>query len=121
MAKRQGESNITDAILAYANLRADLVLFKVRGGVIQGKHGAWIRTGPKGIPDLLGWYRGQFVGIECKRPRQKKDKKERRSPDQLEWARKIERGGCIYILAESVEDVHKFLVARNCPGFGAGR
>ncbi len=63
-----------------------------------------VRFGVKGAPDIQGVLKtqwgGQAIAIECKRL-----KGGRQSNEQKQWQRNFERGGGIYILARSVNDV----------------
>lgn len=52
-----------------------------------------------GVPDVVGCYRGRFIGIEIKTPQG------RMSPHQEKWRQLIEEAGGIYIMARSFEDV----------------
>lgn len=56
----------------------------------------------KGIPDLVACYKGNFVGIEVKRP-----KLGIQSETQKVHEKNIKRNGGYYILAVSTDDVKK--------------
>ncbi len=73
--------------------------FKVHGGPMM----------PAGIPDLIICYHGQFVGIEVKRPGQ------RRTKLQLHVAAQIWKAKGIAGIARSVEDVSAILYGVRGP------
>jgi hypothetical protein len=54
---------------------------------------------PKGISDILGIYKGQFLAIEVKRPGG------RMSPDQEKFIDRVNQEGGIGFVAYSVDDV----------------
>lgn len=58
----------------------------------------------KGVPDIICIIKGQFVGIEVKKPDGKQ------SPDQKIFEKECNKNGGKYILARSVEDVMKGLI-----------
>lgn len=64
----------------------------------------FVRFGVKGAPDIQGVLKtqwgGQAIAIECKRLKGGKQ-----STEQKQWQKNFERGGGIYILARSVDDV----------------
>jgi hypothetical protein len=55
--------------------------------------------GAKGVPDILGCYRGRLLGIEVKTPTGKI------SPDQQGFIDSINRAGGVAFVARSLEDV----------------
>lgn len=36
--------------------------------VIKGKAQHWMHLSPKGTSDIVGWYKGRFLAVECKLP-----------------------------------------------------
>jgi hypothetical protein len=57
--------------------------------------------GLKGSPDIIGIYKGRFIGIEVKTGNAKQ------SPIQKNFERMVLKLGGIYILAREIEDVKK--------------
>lgn len=53
----------------------------------------------KGVPDIIGILRGQWLGVECK------SGKAVLSKDQREFRRRVEEAGGLYIVARSVADL----------------
>lgn len=70
--------------------RSDLLLLKVHGGPNQ----------PKGIPDILGCYKGLYFAIEAKRPGHEKNL----SPYQAAMLKKIEDAGGISAMCTTVPE-----------------
>ena len=65
---------------------------------LRGKHSG------KGSTDIIGCFRGRFIGIEVKRPKNFK-----LSDDQKAFIDKINMSGGIAFVAKSIEDVKKAL------------
>jgi hypothetical protein len=59
----------------------------------------FFKAGATGAPDIACVIKGQYVGIECKRPGSKQ------SPAQREFQKRLEEAGGRYLLATSVDDV----------------
>jgi len=58
----------------------------------------------KGSSDIVGCFRGRFIGVELKTPIG------RQSPDQKKWQATVEeRGGGLYFLVRSEDDAHALL------------
>ena len=95
---------IRDPDLRY--ISAGVVFWRQNSGVFHDAEGVRrIRACPAGTPDVIGMLKGRFVGIELKRPKSTGRRKGKQQEDQEKWQRNCERGGGIYILARSVEDV----------------
>lgn len=58
-----------------------------------------------GIPDIICCYNGRFIGIEVKRPNNKKGQ----SDAQKIHEENIVKSGGIYILADSLNDVKEII------------
>ena len=104
-AKPQKESLVVQGILQWAGYKPGLLLWKSRGGTVQLRTGNWVNFGPKGLPDLVGMYRGRFIGCECKTAKGKQ------SDVQKEFQEKVEKHGGIYVLARAVADLEAALEA----------
>lgn len=59
----------------------------------------FMRFGAVGSPDIICVIKGQYVGIEVKRPGSKQN------PNQLQFQKDLENAGGKYILAYSLDDV----------------
>ena len=76
---------------------------------IKGIGGWWLNFHggdpfmPRGIPDIIGCYKGRFVAIELKRPGEKP------SAIQGKVLRMLKIAGALTTVAYSVEDVKTFL------------
>jgi hypothetical protein len=55
--------------------------------------------GVKGVPDILGCYRGRLFGIELKAPKGKT------SPDQEEFIKRINEAGGLAFCARTLDEV----------------
>lgn len=62
---------------------------------------------PKGLPDITIIKEGHYIAVEVKAPGKYLSK------DQKIFKENVEKHGGTYILARSVEDVEKFLTARQ--------
>jgi hypothetical protein len=64
-----------------------------------------IKLAPVGSPDIIGWEKGtgRFIGIECKVGYNKP------TQFQKDFAERMQKDGCLYILAYSLSDVEKVL------------
>jgi hypothetical protein len=58
-----------------------------------------IKIGNPGAPDIMGLWRGRFIGIEVK------SGAATQSNDQKLWQKMIETYGGVYIVARNLEDV----------------
>ena len=63
--------------------------------------------GTKGVPDILGIYKGQFLGIEVK------TEKGKVSPEQEAFLENIRKHGGIGFVARSIDDVIDHLGLRD--------
>lgn len=57
----------------------------------------------KGVPDIIGIYKGRFLGIEVKQPGKYPSK------EQREFIAEAQENGGIAFVARSLEDVKEFL------------
>lgn len=100
------ETMIQTAIMQYLALleRAGVGYF-FRNNVYQGeiyKRGrvvGYMKNDKRGSPDIVGCYKGQFIGIEVK------TETGRLSPFQKEAQLRIEKAGGRYIVARSSDDI----------------
>lgn len=99
------ESDIQSLILIYITSLKGSYFWRQNTGVFEDSDGIRrIRTCPAGTPDIIGTLNGRFIGIETKRRIRGKVSK-----DQKKTQANIERGGGLYIVARSVEDVRQAL------------
>lgn len=107
------EQDIQSAILIYVTSLPGSFFWRQNTGAskFSGDSGKnyYVKFGVKGSADIQGTLKtewgGQSIAIECKRL-----KGGVQSQDQKNWQRNFERGGGIYILARSVEDVRQRLI-----------
>lgn len=100
------ESAITAQIHRYLGKLPDWWGFKVQGSASQAR----------GVPDIVGCYRGLFVGFEVKRP-----KVGRLSQLQAHRIEQIQAaGGRAYVVC-GVEDVRQALDGLGAGSFAGGR
>lgn len=99
------EAEVQAGVLAYLSLRRDCFCWRANtGGVKYGQQ--YVKYGLPGAADIqcLQGPNGRFIGIECKR-----ELGGRVSADQEAWGRAVESAGGLYIVARSVEVVHRLL------------
>ena len=87
------EKAVVKKILAACNSRGGY-FFKIHGSPFQ----------KKGISDILGVYRGRFIGLEVK-----KDEKGEATELQKDFLRKVRRAGGVARLIHSVEEAEAIL------------
>lgn len=104
--EEQSEKEVQDLIRAAIAPFAHV--YNVTTGVFkvgQGKRARWIRTFPKGTPDLMGFRKsdGKFFYIEVK------NAKGRLSSEQRDFFKWVEGFPVLYGVARNVEDAFKIL------------
>jgi len=87
------ESNIVNKILHYLEDQQHMWCFKVHGGAFQ----------TKGVPDIVGCYKGQFYALEVKRPGEKTTKLQDYQMEQIEKAQGKTK------VVTSLDEVKEFL------------
>lgn len=92
------EKAIQSAILIAVSSLPDILVWRNNTGSTKIPNGQWIKFGLVGSPDILGCYRGRFIGIEVKTPTGKQ------SDAQRNFQRALEKAGGVYVLARSVDD-----------------
>ena len=76
------------------------VLLRNNVGVLQDKRGHYLRYGlGTGSADLIGWYKGRFLAVECKIGTGKL------TPEQENFLDQVNLAGGIGICARCVQDV----------------
>lgn len=91
------ERDVQSQILEWLQLKGIFCYRNNVGGMKKGK--SFIKFGVKGAPDIVCILRGQFVGIEVKRPG------ESQSVDQVAFQNAVVFAGGGYVLATSLKDV----------------
>ncbi len=99
------EGQIQDSVRLILGADRASVWWRNNVGVAKTDRGAVVRFGLfPGSADLIGCFRGRFVGVELKTP------VGRQSPEQKKWQRQVEdRGGGLYFIVRSEDDAHALL------------
>lgn len=98
------EKEIQNTICEYLSYNRKILFWRQNTAALfrEGRHFAMPKFSLTGIPDIIVIGEGgQFIGIEVKRPGGKQ------SDNQIEFQKKCEQSGGIYIIAERLEDVQK--------------
>ena len=96
------EKEIQKVILDYLRVR-HYFFFRNNTGAFKNKDGHFYRFGDLGSPDIFVVRKGQIYGIEVK------NAKGKQSEHQKNWQENFEKEGGVYILANGLDDVLKFL------------
>lgn len=104
------EKDIENAMLAYLDLIAHGQFWKVDvGGVFDSTKGVFRKRQSKfnykGVPDIIGFYKGFFVGIEVKTPKRKSSATE----EQKKFGEVAIANGQFWIVATSLTDIVKLI------------
>ena len=106
--KRKGrrEGEVLASILSYLAMRGDCFFWRANSGVFNPGPGRFVRTGAKGMGDIIGCLSpsGRMFSIEVKR-----EIGGRVSPAQKAFAKTLVEHGGIAIIARSVQDVINIL------------
>jgi hypothetical protein len=99
------EGQIQDQVRLILGADRASVWWRNNVGVAETVRGNKIKFGLfPGSADLIGCFRGRFVGVELKTP------VGRQSPEQKKWQHQVEeRGGGIYAIVRSEDDAHALL------------
>ena len=98
------ESDIQKAIMDYLRLNGYFCNKFHTTGIYVRKRDTYMKNPNKGCPDILAFKKGfTNLAVECK------SDKGVQSDEQLEWGKRFEESGGIYILARSLDDVEKVL------------
>ena len=115
--RKHEHTRLVHAIVDYLNLYPDKVYVWSNNTIATSVGKRFVRAGLKGSADIIGlgkgsvwlpghprWYRDiGFIAIECKCG------KDKQSDEQIEFQKRVESLGGIYVLARSTDDV-KWLV-----------
>lgn len=92
------ENDLVRMVMEYFQKRGDFP-YRTNNLAVRGRN---LHPSVKGLPDIhVALRKGQFVYIECKYG------KEKQSPDQKEFQRKVEMRGHTYILAYDMNEIIK--------------
>lgn len=92
------ETDLVKSIKDYARYKRGLYLFRAQSGAVRVEHGGFMRLAESGTPDLVGCWRGLFIGWECKVGKNKQ------SEQQREAQKLIEASGGKYFIVRSLDD-----------------
>lgn len=73
--------------------------YRNNSGAFKTDAGGFYRIGTPGAPDIICVVRGQFIGIEVK------DAKGKQNENQVDFQKRLEAAGGVYIVARSLDDV----------------
>lgn len=89
------EGKVLRRCMEYLEIRR-VLHWRSNNGAVRGKRFHGIR----GVPDIIGILPGgRFLGVECK------SDKGKQSPEQVEFQKKVEKLGGLYVLARAVTDL----------------
>ncbi len=91
------ETFLVKQILDYCRYR-NLLFWRNQSGMIRTPTGGVMKFGITGSPDIIGCYKGRFIGVECKVGKNKP------TDLQTEFAARIEENGGIAWLVYSLEE-----------------
>lgn len=99
------EGRIQDDIRAALGRDPDVFFFRNNQSTAMMPDGSYVRLGVGGVgaADLIGAFRGRFVGIEIKRPGEKL------RPEQERWREALLRRGCEHAVLTSVDEALAWL------------
>jgi penicillin-binding protein-related factor A (putative recombinase) len=99
MKLKQTEAQLQKIIIEYINITKKGMFWRNNNvGVFDRQTGAYRMTNQKkGVPDIIGVYRGYFIGIEVK------SIKGKMSEHQLDFKRQFERNGGVYYMANDFD------------------
>lgn len=86
------------AILEYLTLKK-VFHYRQNSGALKTKTGFYRFCSMNGVPDIVAVKDGVYYAIEVK------DKKGKQQTSQVQFQKRIERAGGVYILAKSIDDV----------------
>lgn len=93
------ESEIQRQCLVALSKVKNIYYFRAGSGAIKTQYGGYFKTGKKGCPDVVGCYKGYFVGWELKTDKGKQ------SDEQEATEKLIKSIYGFYFVIRSVEDL----------------
>jgi len=105
LQEKATEAQIQRGILDYLGYKNIFHWRNNTGGFVSEYKGKtrYVKFGEKGSPDIFCVVCGKIYGCEVKRSNGKQ------SPEQVEWQKRFEKAGGVYILARSIDDVSKVI------------
>lgn len=98
------ETQLVRQILDYCQYN-HLMFWRNNSGAIRTEKGGLVKMAPAGSPDIIGCFRGHFVGAECKVGKNKQ------TDMQIDFGRRLVAAGgyyhVIYSLDEFVDLINK--------------
>jgi len=103
--KKPSESSaLTDAVIKYIKLHGGVAYRINTVGVYDEKLGGLRNSGmKKGLPDVIGIYKGRFLGVEIKVG------KDRQSDHQKDREVEINQAGGVYLIAKTFDQIKPLL------------
>jgi hypothetical protein len=103
-AKQKPSAALTDAVIKYFKLCGGEAYRINTVGVYDEKMGGLRSSGmKKGLPDVIGIYKGRFIGVEIKIG------KDRQSEDQKNREQEIYLAGGVYLIAKTFDQIKPLL------------
>jgi len=99
------ESDILHEILVAVTAVPGVLAHRNNSGLLYAPNGARVRASVPGAPDIIGCYRGRWIGLEVKTPRG------RQSAAQRNYQAAVERAGGVYALVRSPAEALEILEA----------
>jgi len=99
------EAAVQNDILVAVSALPDALFWRNNSGRLPTGGGRWIAFGVPGSPDIIGVFRGRFVGFEVKSGRNKL------SESQKNFREAFLRAGGVYVITRSVDDALSILAA----------
>jgi hypothetical protein len=100
------ETQLIKQILDYCRFR-DLMFWRNQSGMIKTEKNYVMKFGRAGSPDIIGCYKGRFIGVECKVG------KNTTTPLQEAFGKDItDRGGkywVVYTLDDFIRELDEFI------------
>lgn len=102
--KPSASSSLTDAVIKYFKLHGGNAYRINTVGIYDKEMGGLRNSGmKKGLPDVIGIYKGQFIGVEIKIG------KDRQSDYQKEREQEINAAGGLYFIAKTFDQIKPLL------------
>lgn len=102
--KQSPANALTDAVIKYFKLNGGIAYRINTMGVFDKAKGTFRTSGmKKGLPDVIGIYKGKFIGVEIKIG------KDRQSEDQKDREQEIKSNGGLYYIAVEFDQIKPIL------------
>ncbi|HEY4013762.1 MAG TPA: hypothetical protein VGM06_10510 [Polyangiaceae bacterium] len=104
----KAETYVVARIIAAINTAPHTFVWRNQSGSVRAP-GGYVHMAPAGSPDVVGWTRGKFLGIEVKVEGNRTSKE--RAAKQAEWRERIRAAGGIAFEARSAQEAVDLLRA----------